>query len=161
MTQEQDNFEEINNQGGSEFEIDFTDVTILEADGEFKKVSEIMLKDSPVTSKKWMLNSGMTLVNETGVSNFNLNFWYNGDVYIIDYMPSVKDVFYNLDLRCLSYWSQQNGWNVPKVSTDLVKQRLDYWKYFWSVNLVDSDYLDSAFGDRNEVPIDLGNESRP
>ena len=135
-----------------EFEMLFNDLTILEANGSFKEVAKIMLDEGGPSD--WMLASKLTMNHELGSAEFSLHFWNNKNIYIADYEPSVKDVFYNSDLRCLVYWAQQNGWNMPRVSDDLVKDNIEYWKFFWGVNLIDSGYLDNIFKDRSKVSLD-------
>jgi len=136
------------------FEISFSDITILESGGKFELVKDIMEKDS-IANNKWMLQSYATVQYAEGFADFELHFFYDKNIYIADYQPSIKDVFYNLDLSYLLVWAQENGWNIPKITTDLVKLNEKYWKYFWSVNLIDSDYLDNVYGDKNKVNIDF------
>jgi len=136
------------------FEMFFSDITILETGGKYKLVKEIMDKDS-IKNSQWMIRSNLTLQHREGIAGFNIHFFYNGDLYIADYTPSIKEVFYNSDLSCLSVWSQENGWSLPKITTDLVKANEKYWKYFWSVSLVDSQYLDEIYEDKNKVNIDF------
>jgi hypothetical protein len=119
-----------------------------------------MIDDSPIKSSSWMIKSELTMVNSTGFASFELHFWNTKDIYIVVYEPSVKDVFYNLDLRCLSYWAQETGWNIPKVEDKLAQENIDYWKFFWSTGIVDSAFLDEMVGDKNKVPIDFGQKQK-
>ena len=137
-----------------EFNISLSDLTLIEGNGLFNKVSKIMKEDN-MLSEKWMIRSQATLSHPYGSCELVLHFWHNKEVYIVDYMPSVKDFFGNQDLTYLSSWVQSKGWNLPKVSDELSIEKTKYWKYFWSVHLVDSDYLTKEFGDRENITIDL------
>ena len=143
----------------TQFEINFSDITILETDGKYDRIKELMLEDNGYRAE-WVVRSHVTLTHSGGGCEFVISFWHDKDLRIMEYNTSEKDFFGNQDLMCLSTWAQGRGWNLPKVSEQLVKDKLKYWKYFWSVHLVDSEYLDKFYGDRENIMLDF-EEMRP
>jgi len=133
-----------------EFTLNFSDLTILEADGEYLEAKKIMERE---LSKKatWMLKSNLTMDFPTGSCFMILHFYSDGKVYIIEYTSSVSDVFYNPDIPCISLWAQENGWDTPQPHPSLIKTGLDFWKHFWDTRIVDSDYLDKKYGERQII----------
>lgn len=131
-----------------EFNLFFSDTTVLETDGEFIKVQELML-DEPPNDERWMLETRLTVEGPGVVSEMKLHLWNTGDIHIVSYQGPV--VFYNPDLQCLSEWAQQRGWKIPQPSKDLVRGNMEFWKHYWNAMLVDSDYLDELFGKREHV----------
>ena len=138
---------------GTEFTIDFTDITLVEADGIFKEVNNIMIKEPPC-SKKWVIRSFITITSISGVGEMEIQCHGNKDVYILDYTPSIGDLFYNPDIRVLSMWCQENGWNVPQPHPDLVKNNKEFWKHFYDTLIIDSEYLDKLYGKREQIDGD-------
>ena len=142
-----------------EFDISFSDVTIIEGEGKYDKVKAIMNEDF-VGDSKWMLRSRCTLVTAAGLSEMVLHFYSDKKVYIMDYMPSIKDVFYNPDISSLNRWLQENGWGIPNPHKDLVDADKGLWRHFWETYLIDSEYLDLLYGERDNIYLDdEGDES--
>jgi len=139
-----------------ECEISFSDSTMLEGEGIYSNIKKIMKKD--VGDRDWMLRTFTTIITQSGESNFILHFWGNGDVYVIEYAPSIEGVYYNLDITALSSWSQVYGWHMPKISDDLIKKDIDLWKHFWETGLVGSDLLDKRYGVRDYLQGKEDNE---
>ena len=138
---------------GMEFTIEFTDLTLVEADGNFEEVNKIMLKEPPFNDK-WVIRSFATISSMSGVGSMEIQCHGNGDIYIIDYSPSIGDLFYNPDIRVLSMWCQENGWKIPQPHYDLVKNNKDFWKHFYDTLVIDSDYLDKLYGKRSQINED-------
>ena len=138
----------------TEYDIEFTDLTMIEANGEFEKVNKIMSKEFPF-SKKWVIRSFVTISSEENVvgsvGNMELQFHEDRHVYILHYSPSIGDLFYNPDIMVLSMWSQENGWKIPQPHYDLVKNNKEFWKHFYDTLVVDSDYLDKLYGKRPQI----------
>jgi len=134
-----------------DYELDFDDNTLLETEGNFKEIVQIMKEDTPADT--WMLRSGLrmtiTIHRQMMEAQFLLHFYSDGKVYIVEYMPSSSDVAYNPDISGLSTWVKSKGWSSLHPHTDLVKGNLVFWKTFWESHLVDSDYLDYNYGKRN------------
>lgn len=137
-----------------DFKLEFSDITIIETQGFFDDVKKLMDKDLGEDSK-WMLSSDVILYHDYGIASFVLHFWNDKKIYIAEYSPSVKDFFSNKDFECLSYWAQQNNWLIPFVAYELAKSNITYWKYFWSVSLVECEYLQELFGNREETNLDI------
>jgi hypothetical protein len=133
-----------------DFQIEFSDPTILETEGIYSNVKDLMDKEL-FGKHSWMLESHVVISSQFGVAEMILHFCNNGDIYITEFVPSIKgDVFYNPDIRCISMWAQENGWHVPKPHPDLVRMDLGFWKHFWETGLVDSELLDKKFGKRDD-----------
>ncbi len=133
-----------------DFELNFTDQTMCQTDGVFSEVYEIMSSDFPAKTD-WMISTGLTVDSEYGISIFNLHLFFDGRIVIIEYQPSIGDLFYNPDIQAISAWAQQSGWEVPEVHIDLVKSNMEFWRHFWDTLLIDSPYLDSICGERETI----------
>jgi hypothetical protein len=138
-----------------EFEIQFNDVTLLEANGKYRKVCDIMKKEVTKTSvasfrSEWMLRSKVSILSPFGYCTFVCHFYNNGKVYIADYMPSTKDV-HNTDVRSLTYWCNENGWKTPEPLPTVAESWLNFWKKEWETHIIDSDYFDNRYGVRKEL----------
>jgi hypothetical protein len=134
-----------------EFELRFFDETMTEGEGNFDNIIQIMANESQVVTN-WMLRTELELIFDFAMCSFVLHFFSSRSVWIMKYNPSgQKDVLYNPDIRCLSEWCQANGWDVPCPDFELVDNDTEFWKYFWEVNLIDSDYIEHKFGARQTV----------
>ena len=133
-----------------EFNIDFTDITLNETDGVFKEVDKLMKQDSP-GSKKWVLRSFVNISSSGGEGSMEIQFHEDGGVYILDYIPSIGDLYYNPDIQVLSMWAQENGWKIPQPHSSLIKTNKDFWKHFYDTLVIDSDYLDKLYGKRPQI----------
>ena len=133
-----------------QFEISFNDNTLIEGDGVYDKIKGIMDGEF-VGDTEWMLRTNCTLITLAGVSEMVLHFYFDKSVYIVEYIPSIRDVFYNPDISVLSQWLQLNGWDIPSPSRDLVNSDKGLWKHFWDTYLINSDYLDSLYGKRDDI----------
>jgi len=138
-----------------DFEIQFSDLTLLEANGHFADVCKIM---SDVANKTgafnnkgdWMIRSKVTILSPFGFAFLICHFYNNGKVYISEYMPSNKDL-HNPDIRCLTYWCNEFGWKTPEPLPGVVESWLEFWKAEWDTHIIDSAYLDKRFGERKEM----------
>ena len=142
-----------------EYNINFTDITMVETDGSFEKVDKIMSSQFQINkiNKKikekeddwdWVIRSDVTIDGPEGSSNMEVQFISNREVYILEYMSNMGNVFYNTDIKVFSMWLQENGWKIPQPSPNLVKENKEFWKYFYETLIIDSDYLDSIYGIR-------------
>jgi hypothetical protein len=137
----------VNEFEGQPFAMNLSDHTILEGDGEYERVKEIMEKESYVGCD-WMVRSEVTIDFPTNSCIFIVHFYQNRDIYIVEYQSSVSDVFYNSDIPCISMWSQDKGWNCPQPHPDLIRDAMEFWKHFWETGILDSEYLDEKCGKR-------------
>lgn len=134
-----------------DYDLTFDDRTLLETEGDFEEVIQIMKEDSP--SDTWMLRSGMNMIitihGQMLEAQFLLHFYSDGQVYIVEYRPSSADMAFNPDISGLSAWIKSKGWRSLAPHSDLVRQNLEFWKFFWETHLVDSEYLDNNYGKRS------------
>lgn len=140
-----------------ECQLDFTDITINEADGVFEDVKEIMLKEPPFNDS-WVLRSRVSIVSSSGMGQMEIQFHGDMGVWILDYEPSIGDLFYNPDIQIISAWAQENGWQIPQPHPGLVSTNKDFWKHFYDTLLIDSDYLDKLYGKRPQLEDTEGTE---
>lgn len=146
------------------FEISFTDITLLEANGEYEQVKAIMEKPqkiighiyAQIPSKQWVVKSQITVQHALGFAAMVCDFYYDGRIIITDFASSLKDV-HTPDLRCLSYWAQKSGWQVPEPKPSLTEVWMDFWRRQWETYIVNSSYLDRKFGERK--PIIFGDDA--
>ena len=142
-----------------EFELNFSDLTIIETNGDYGSVKNLMEQET-YKGHKWMISSDMTIESIAGFCSLVIHFYSTGKVYIVDYIPSATgEMLYNPDLSCLSVWAQDNGWDIPQPSPDLTRKNLPFWKEIWEMGLVDSDYLEERFGKRNTDFLDFDKDS--
>ena len=134
----------------NEFIINFTDITLNEADGVFEDTKEIMDNEVPRV-EKWVLRSFVTIVSNSGEGSMEIQCHSDGNFYILDYEPSIGDLFYNPDIQAISMWAQDNGWNIPQPHPELVKSNKEFWKYFYDTLVIDSEYLDKLYGGRPQI----------
>lgn len=133
-----------------EFEFHFSDVTMLEADGDFHEVNRLMTSEFPYT-EDWMIRTDVTIDSPYGIAQFTLHCFYDGKIYIVEFNPSIGDVFYNPDIQALTQWALSNGWSVPEPTKDRVKDDIEFWRHYWQSALVDSAYLDKIYGEREHL----------
>jgi hypothetical protein len=154
-----------------ELELNFTDRTMVESDGVYSVVREKMLSEFPfsdvdVDPKKlkdkklfesrkdlWVIRTTLTINSKFGIGQMLLNFFGDGKVFIIEYLASVGDVYYNPDISAFSLWCQENGWKIPQPNFDLVKTNKEFWKHFYDTLIVDSDYFDELYGIRPSMEV--------
>jgi len=129
--------------------IDFTDITMIEGDGYFKKIKEIMENDV-VKVNKWEIRTDVTILSEFGMAKLTIACFYNKDIFIMEYnSSSQEDDLYNPDIKIISEWAHKHGWNTLQPHKDLVDMNKEFWKYFHSTGLIDSEYLDKIYGKRD------------
>lgn len=146
-----------------DFEINFTDITLLEANGQYESVKNIMEKPQKIVgkmyasipSKYWVIKSTISIRHQLGATAFMCDFYHDGKLVVLNYGPSVKDI-YSPDMRCLSYWAQESGWKVPEPKPSMAEEWIDFWRRQWETYIVNSDYFDKKFGERK--PFVFGDE---
>ena len=140
----------------TEYEIVASDVTLSEANGSFDRVVEIMNVDANygkpmIKGRKysdWVLRSNIGINNAFGYNQIVCQFKSDKSVDILEYEPIIRDVFYNVDIRCFAHWCSENGWGRPEPAPDLIRSKPDFWKHQWQSYVVNSAYLESKFGKR-------------
>jgi hypothetical protein len=141
-----------------DFEIQFTDLTLLQANGSYKKVCRIMnvhTYSTGASSKRneWMVSSRVTIRSPFGFAMLECHFYWNGKVYIADYRPSSKDI-HNTDIRCLTCWCNESGWKTPEPLPSIADSWLPFWRKEWDTYIVDSEYLEKKYGARKDLQFD-------
>lgn len=131
-------------------ELNFTDITMSETDGIFSEVEKKMLGEFPYDNK-WMIRTDLTIVSPTGIGEMILHCFHDGNILIVDYNPSMGDVFYNPDIQAISQWAQEGGWKIPQPGIDLIKQHREFWKHFYDTLVIDSKYFDNLYGIRPQL----------
>ena len=126
------------------YTIEFSDNTLIESQGQYTKVLEMMQQES--FKKTWMIRSNVILNTDIGTSEMILHFYDDGNVYIFEYKTPAP--IHNIDMQYLVEWLQANGWRLPRPHADLVRDDLSFWKRYWETGLVDSNYLEHKFGKR-------------
>ena len=134
----------------NEFIINFTDITLNETDGVYEDTKVLMSKEVPCVDN-WVLRSRVTIASNSGEGAMEIQCHADGDIYILDYDPSIGDLFYNPDIQVISMWAQENGWKIPQPHPELVKTNKEFWKYFYDTLLIDSKYLDKLYGGRPQI----------
>lgn len=138
-----------------EFQIQFTDITLLEANGAYEDVCAIIERENIKTGVhsakiEWMLRSTVSIMSMFGYCQFICHFYNDGKVMVADYFPSSKDI-HNTDLRCLTFWCNEFGWKTPEPLPSVVQTWLPFWKKEWETHIVNSEYLDKRFGFRRDL----------
>jgi len=130
--------------------IELTDITIREANGDFKEVNRLMAEDS--FGQDWMLRTDAYITNEFIASRFTLHMWNNGNVVIWDTDRPVRMDISDEDLRELVNWCKVNGWKELQVDDRLLGDRvaLEYWNRSFIAGLVHSDTLKKREDDEME-----------
>jgi len=136
-----------------ECEIEFDDITVIEAEGLFEVIYEIMSNDGVILGP-WVVKTNANIMTPYGVSWITLDLYSNRDIFIVDYSPSVKDVYYNPDLQVLAEWATKSGWHMPKVTQDLAETSINFWQHFRLSGLVESEYLEKRYGRLPEMEIE-------
>jgi hypothetical protein len=77
------------------------------------------------------------------------HFYSDGKLFIKEYFPSTKDI-HNTDIRCLTYWSDVNGWKTPEPLYNVIENWPEFWKKEWETQIVDCSYFDKKFGIRKD-----------
>lgn len=133
-----------------DLDLEFTDITMIETDGEYDKVKSIMDKEG---TPEWMIRTDLYIDSEGGSASFVLSFWHDRRIFIQEYDASGMNQFYDMELIGLSKWARENGWKTPEPSNDILLSNKDFWKHFWDTYIVNCEYFDQHYGKR-EIDID-------
>jgi len=122
--------------------IEFDDITLLEANGNFDKVVEIMSKESFV--KTWMIKSQVFVHSGIMSSVFVVNFWNDRKVIIDNMFRPAFLESPNEDIAELSEWTKKNGWLLPEPSTKLIESPslFLFWKHQYQSGLISCSVIE-------------------
>lgn len=121
--------------------IEFTDITLREANGDFKEVERLMKEDTFV--EDWMIRTDALITTPFIISKYTLHFWRNGNVVIWDSDRPMRMDVSDEDLRELVRWCKVNGWKRLQIDDRMVMDRvaLEYWTRSYIAGLVHSKTL--------------------
>ncbi|MFA5598962.1 MAG: hypothetical protein WDA06_00060 [Phenylobacterium sp.] len=140
----------------SEIEMRFSDTVLNEGEGEFDKVTKIMMSDS-LCPKDWMLRSDVTMITDFGVSEFILHFYADGKIIIREYYGSMQSGVYNPEIPILNEWAAIAGWDNIEPHIELIEQDYNFWYHFWETNIINSSYFDQ-FRSRHDTSLDISED---
>ena len=138
-----------------EKDLNFSDITITETKGVFEEIEKKMISES-FAGSKWVIKTTLTINSEFGTGEMVLDFYYDKNIFIIEYIPSIRDVFYNPDIQKFSSWCQEKGWNIPQPHIDLIRSNKEFWKHFYDTLIIDSDHFDNVYGKRPQLEEEDG-----
>jgi hypothetical protein len=150
-----------------EYDLNFSDLTLTETEGQFKRVKHLVendsgntffiLKNGRKTAIKsasppgdWVVKSNLSIVSPMGEGGYTLDFYHDRRVYIIGYGGNM-DPMQNADVRCLSSWCQAAGWKVPQVTESVARENIFFWRSLWDTMLIDCDFFDAKYGKRKST----------
>ena len=115
--------------------IEFTDLTIIEYDGDFEKIALIMKQEG---CKEWMLRSKCVILTPQIVSSYTLHFWQNGDVYIYDTTRPPDQELPTDDLVFLKEWVLEKKWKTLIAHHNFLDDPRwwDFWKHCFRMGLI-------------------------
>lgn len=118
--------------------IQFTDITLIEAQSSYKITCEIM---GPT---KWMLRTSAFVITPLIAARYMLHLWYNSKVYIMDTehppQPDVADD----DIREIRVWCEKNGWKGPYINNLLIEdpRAEQFWYRLFRAGIVLNEKLE-------------------
>ena len=120
--------------------IELTDITLLEASGNYNNTVDIMSNDTP--GNDWMLESDCYVCLGVNSTKFTLHFWSNGDVYIWE-APSRSVGMDDQDIEVMAIWCRENGWKALKINDRFLRtpQETEYWSRAYLKGFIQSDFL--------------------
>ena len=130
-----------------EFELNFTDPTMVETEGKFSAVKALIEGEFPFPTE-WNIKSGLTILSPFGVGDFVLNFRQDKSVYIIQFASSARDMITSPEISALTRWCSLSGWKIPEPAASLIQENLAFWKNVWETMIIDSEYLRQRYGSR-------------
>lgn len=134
-----------------EFKLNFSDITIIEAEGVFSRVKSLVEED--IGPHNWNVKSDLIVESQFGAGHFELDLRSDKHIYILNYVSSTGNIYYNPDLSALMRWSQNNGWSIPQPHPALIRSNIAFWRQMWETLIIDSDYLDERYGVRKSLDM--------
>lgn len=132
--------------GGS---IIFSDMTVNEGCGDRVAVDYLM-KD--MGDRDWMLRTEATVTCSDITMNYLLHFWKNGQVYIIKTDRPISLKVPDDDIRYLSEWCKNQGWERLIVDNNLLREPngFEFWLRMYQAGIVHSELLEKHDVDEME-----------
>jgi hypothetical protein len=119
--------------------IEFSDRTLIEADGSYDAVKELMRIDGGI---EWMLRSETIVDAGPVMARYLLHFWWDGRVIIMETdHPPIMEVPED-DIIELRDWCKDKGWSL-QVHKDLVANPtgFTFWLRLFRAGVVYSEVL--------------------
>jgi hypothetical protein len=133
-----------------EFEMYFSDNTLLETDGEFEQVKELM--EEELGPHQWVIKTDVTIISPFGEGKMLLDLYYDKRVYIVIYGSPTTG--YNPDINCLREWSLSRGWLAPEPIESVIRKDIPFWKQLWKTALIESSFFEKQYGKRPEMTFE-------
>ena len=120
--------------------VELTDITLLECNGQYESVVEIMKKEA---APGWVILTKALVSTELITASYELEFWHNGCIIILttDHPASIKVP--DEDIRELHNWVTGNGWASIGIHQRMLSNPMDFefWKRMYQSGLIQSDLL--------------------
>jgi hypothetical protein len=119
--------------------IEYSDNTLIEANGQFDQVDKLMKVESP---KTWMLSSLVIVDAKLVMARYLIHFWNNGNAVIMETdHPAVVEIPDD-DIIELNNWCIQNNWKLF-LHKDLLRDPtgFNFWLRLYRAGVVRSDFL--------------------
>lgn len=122
--------------------IEFTDATLIEAEGSYSTVCSLMEKED-IVGKEWMIESRCFIHSPTISSDFIMHFWSDGKAVVWDTTRPLMLGVSEDDLTELAEWSRTNGWGIPVIHDRLLvdPRSFEYWLRMYLKGLVAAEEL--------------------
>jgi len=134
--------------------VEVTDITLVEANGNFPTVCKIMeLEGCPAV---WMIKTEAYVTAPMISSQFILHCWNDGKVVIFDAARPLAVETPIDDLQQLNEWCYNNKWSDLWVDDRLLVERgsLFYWNRMYMAGLVRNDKLHQQDEDEHNRLMD-------
>lgn len=120
--------------------VEVTDITLLEAQGDYAATCRIMEEE---TSVSWMLRSDAYVNTNFIASIFVLHCWSDGKVVIFETDHPLRMDAPDDDIRELMAWTKNNGWEALYVDDRLLIDRrgFDYWQRMYQAGMIENNKL--------------------
>ncbi len=120
--------------------IEFTDVTLIESEGNFKKTVDIMKQDG---SNSWMLETKALVSAQIISCYYLLHCWSHGDVCIMSTDHPLLMEAPDDDIRELNEWCRINGWKSLSIHKNLILdyRHFEFWLRMYRSGLIESTEL--------------------
>lgn len=127
--------------------VEFEDLTLREAEGQYDKVVQIMKNDG--AGATWMLRSKTFVQTPYITGIFVLNFWHDGKVMVDEMYRPISNEAPNDDISELSTYVKDNGWKPLEPTNKMMENpRLsDFWRKQYQSGLIVSEILEQREAD--------------
>lgn len=112
--------------------IEFTDISMIESNGNFEKLKDIMNFPS------WMIKTSAYLNFEEFSHTFELHCWNDASIHIINTdMPQNREMTNHL-IQYMFEWAKENKWEKICVNKDILDhpEQYEFWLRAYRAGLV-------------------------